>query len=91
MEKHLRIMPHNEEAERSVIGSMIMDKDAISDAIEILTKEDFYESRYAVFFEVITSMFGKNVVVDIVTLTEKLRMSKLPEEYTSLNYIAGII
>lgn len=91
MEKQLRIMPHNEEAERSVIGSMIMDKDAISDAIEILTKEDFYESRYAVFFEVITSMFGKNVVVDIVTLTEKLRMSKLPEEYTSLNYIAGIV
>ena len=41
-----RIMPHSLEAEQSVIGSMIMDRDAIMTASEVITSEDFYQSQY---------------------------------------------
>ena len=45
-----RIMPHSMEAEQSVIGSMIMDKEAIVVASETVTKEDFYQQSYGVLF-----------------------------------------
>ena len=45
-----RIMPHSEEAEVSVIGSMLMDRDAVSAATEMLNKDDFYETRLGIFF-----------------------------------------
>ena len=46
-----RTMPHSQEAERSVIGSMIMDREAILVASEIITGEDFYQRQYGVIFE----------------------------------------
>ena len=55
-----RIMPHSEEAEVSVIGSMLMDRDAVSAATEMLNKDDFYETRLGIFFDVISKMFNEN-------------------------------
>lgn len=46
-----RIMPHSEEAEQSVVGSMLMDKDAILVASEIITGEDFYAKQYGIVFD----------------------------------------
>ena len=46
-----RIMPNSLEAEQSVIGSMIMDKDAIVTAMEMLISEDFYHRQYGILFE----------------------------------------
>ena len=45
-----KIKPHSLEAEQSVIGSMIMDQDAIVAASEIITKDDFYQLQYGVLF-----------------------------------------
>lgn len=46
-----RVIPHSEEAEQSVIGSMLRDKDAVVAAAEMLTPDDFYERRYSLMFE----------------------------------------
>ena len=46
-----RVLPHSVEAEQSVIGSMLMDKDAIIAASEIITASDFYQQQYGVMFE----------------------------------------
>ena len=46
-----RIQPHSEEAERSVLGSKLMDRDAIVEAEDILTKEDFYQRQYGIVFD----------------------------------------
>ena len=46
-----RVLPHSVEAEQSVIGSMLMDKDAIIAASEIITAADFYQQQYGVMFE----------------------------------------
>lgn len=86
-----KVMPHDEEAEKSVIGSMIMDRDAISVALEVLNKDDFYEARLGVFFEVICQMYNENLNVDVVTLQARLKKQNIPEEYTALPHIAMLI
>ena len=73
-----RIMPSSLEAEQSVIGSMIMDKDAIISASEILIKEDFYYQQYGTLFETITEQFQAGKPVDLVTLQDKLKEKNVP-------------
>ncbi len=86
-----RVMPHNEEAERTVIGSMIMDKQAIVSAMDILTKDDFYEKKLGVIFETILQMYRDGTETDIVTLQDRLKSSDIPEEYTSLEYLSDLV
>ena len=54
-----RVMPNSLEAEQSVIGSMIMDKDAIVTAMEILIKDDFYHQQYGVLFDAMIELYDK--------------------------------
>jgi replicative DNA helicase len=70
-----RIPPHSSEAERSVIGSMILDdtKEAILIATELLERSDFYEERYGLPFEAIVELLNEQKPADSVTLQEKLR------------------
>ena len=46
-----RVMPHSVEAEQSVVGAMLMDKDAITTASEIISGNDFYQSAYGIIFD----------------------------------------
>ena len=66
-------MPNNIEAEKSVVGSMIMDKDAIVTAMEMLIKEDFYHQQYGILFESMVEMHNEGLPVDLVTLQNKLQ------------------
>lgn len=86
-----RIMPHDLEAEQSVIGSMIMNKKAISVVTEILVKDDFYHTQYGTLFQAIVEMFNAGEAVDLVTLQNKLREMDVPEEVASLEYINKIV
>lgn len=93
MEENLikKVKPHDELAENSVIGSMIMDKDAIAAAMEILGPEDFYEKRLGVFFDVIVQLYNEGVETDVVTILDRLKSRDVPEEYVSLEYITRLI
>ena len=51
-----KIQPHSVEAERSVIGSMLMDKDAITTAAEIVNSDDFYQPQYGMLFETMVEL-----------------------------------
>lgn len=86
-----RILPHSAEAEQSVIGSMIMDKDAIITASEIITGDDFYEHRYGVLFEAMVELFNEGKPVDLVTLQNRLQEKDLPPELSSLEFIRDLI
>ena len=79
-----RIMPNSLEAEQSVIGSMIMDRDAIVTATEMLHKDDFYHQQYGILFEAMSELFMKNLPVDLVTLQNKLKEKDVPDEISSL-------
>ena len=50
-------LPYNLDAEKSVIGSMLMDRDAIVEASDMLTKEDFYNGQYVILFENMLELF----------------------------------
>lgn len=86
-----RIMPNSLEAEQSVVGSMIMDKQAILTAGEMLTAEDFYHRQYGIIFQTMLDMNNAGKPVDIVTLQECLKEKNVPAEVYSLEFIRDLL
>jgi replicative DNA helicase len=86
-----RILPHSKEAEQSVIGSMIMDRDAIAAADEIITGTDFYEHQYSVLFDTMVELFNEGKPVDLVTLQDRLKEKDVPEQLHSLEFIRNLV
>lgn len=86
-----RIMPNSLEAEQSVVGSMIMDKDAIVTAMEILLKEDFYHQQYGILFESMLELYSDGQPVDLITLQNKLKEKDVPREISSLEFVGDLL
>ncbi len=86
-----RILPHSVEAEQSVIGSMIMDKEAIAVASEIITGDDFYSKQYGVLFETMIEINDEGKPVDIVTLQDRLKEKEVPPELSSLEFVGSLV
>ena len=86
-----RIPPHDNAAERNIIGSMLMDADAISDVSGILRKEDFYNAEYGILFEAICDLHRQGKAVDDVILREKLRSMGAPEHLCQVGYLIDIL
>ena len=85
-----RTAPHNIEAEKSVIGSMLMDKDAIEAALGMLTRDDFYSRQYATMFEAIRKLYNQDTVVDLVTVQEQLAKDGAPHEMQTVDFLKDI-
>ena len=86
-----RIQPHNEEAEKSVLGAMLMDRDAIVEAEDILVKEDFYQRQYGILFEAMIELYREGKAVDLVTLQNKLKEKELPEAFGGLDFFRDLV
>ena len=86
-----RVMPHNAEAERSVIGSMLLDREAINTVAGILRAEDFYDKTLGVYFETLQELNEKGVETDEVTVQNRLRGRQVPEELCSAEHIAELM
>ena len=86
-----RVLPHSIEAEQSVIGSMIMDREAIVVASEILIPEDFYSKQYSVLFESMVELNNEMKPVDLVTLQDRLKEKDVPPEVSSLEFVRDLI
>lgn len=86
-----RILPHSIEAEQSVIGAMIMDREAILIASEIISSEDFYQKQYGVVFEAMVELFNEERPVDLITLQDRLKEKDVPPEVSSLEFVRGLI
>lgn len=86
-----RVLPHSIEAEQSVIGSMILDQEAITIASEIIFPEDFYNKQYGVLFSAMVELHDEGKPVDIVTLQDRLKEKDVPPEVSSLEFIRDII
>lgn len=87
----IKTAPHSIEAEKCIIGSMLMSKDAISDASEMLTEEDFYSKQYGVMFTAIIELYNAGEEVDPVTLQEKLKSNGVPEEIAGVDVLRGLL
>ena len=86
-----RILPHSVEAEQSVIGSMIMDREAIVVASEIIYGDDFYNKQYGILFDTMVELNNKGLPVDLVTLQDKLKEKDVPPEVSSLEFVRDLI
>lgn len=86
-----RILPHSIEAEQSVIGSMLMDRDAIVTASEMLNEDDFYQKQNGVLFNAMIELNNEGKPTDLVTFQDKLREKDVPPELCSIDFIRELI
>ncbi|SUY48525.1 replicative DNA helicase [Clostridium putrefaciens] len=86
----MKSLPQNTEAEQSVLGSMIIDKTSIAQAVEVLRSEDFYRDAHKVIFQAILELYQKDAPVDMITLIEHLRSIEKLENSGGITYIAQI-
>ena len=68
-----KIPPHNTEAEKSVLGAAMLNKDALFDVVEIVSPEDFYSKAHQEIFAALRDMYNASKAVDIVTVTEEMK------------------
>lgn len=86
-----RVLPHSIEAEQSVVGSMIMDKEAIVVASELIAGDDFYGKQYGILFETMVELHNEGKPVDLVTLQNRLKEKDVPAEVSSLEFVRDLI
>ncbi|HIX63339.1 MAG TPA: replicative DNA helicase, partial [Candidatus Mediterraneibacter colneyensis] len=86
-----RIPPHSVDAERAVLGAMLMNKDAVMVASEIVTGEDFYQSAYGILFDAVVDLFKAGKPVDLITLQEHLKEKNVPPEVSSMEFARELI
>lgn len=86
-----RVMPHSLEAERSVLGSMLIDPEAVETAAEIIREEDFYARQNGILFQTMLEMQQKGIAIDPVTLQTRLREKNLPPELYADEMIRELI
>ncbi|TJX13595.1 replicative DNA helicase [Tissierella creatinini] len=85
-----RIPPHSLEAEQSVLGAMMVSKEAINTAVEIIRPSDFYKEVNKEIFEAILSLFNRNEPVDLITLSEELKRRGTLDNVGGITYIANL-
>jgi len=90
MDTPLRSLPYNLEAEQSVIGSMLIDKTAISRVVEVLKGDDFYRDSHKVIFNAIFELYQKDTPIDMITLLEHLRSAEKLDASGGVTYISEI-
>lgn len=86
-----KVAPNNVEAEKSVIGAMLMDSDAIMTVSEIVKADDFYQKQYGAIYEGILELYNTGVPVDVLTLQEHLKAKGVPEEMYSVEVLGALL
>ncbi|RKY32794.1 MAG: replicative DNA helicase [Candidatus Omnitrophota bacterium] len=86
-----KITPQNLEAEMAVLGSMLIDEDAVSVAIERLSKEFFYRDTHQKIFEAISLLYNSNKAIDIITLTDELKRLAILDEIGGVSFLTNLV
>ncbi|MBM7615557.1 replicative DNA helicase [Alkaliphilus hydrothermalis] len=85
-----KVPPHSIEAEQSVLGSMLLDREAILVALEVLNTEDFYKKAHQEIFEAVYTLFNKNEPVDLITITEELKNRGTLDAVGGITYLTSL-
>ncbi|UCB45909.1 MAG: replicative DNA helicase [Spirochaetota bacterium] len=86
-----KLPPQNLEAERACLGSMLLDREAIEIAIDILKEDDFYSSQHKVIFNTILDLYNRAVPVDIITLNEHLKSNDELDKAGGVIYVSSLL
>ena len=85
-----RIPPHNDDAEKSALGAIMLDKSALLDVVETLKADDFYSEAHRLIFQAVTALYRQSAPVDIVTVTDELKRQQHLEMAGGRAYIASL-
>ncbi len=85
-----RAVPHNLEAERALLGSILLDNSALNMALEVVAKDDFFSEAHRITFEKMVGISEKNRTIDLVTLSEELSKDGLIEKAGGAAYLAAL-
>ncbi len=85
-----RIPPHSIEAEQSVLGALLLDKEAINTAVEHLKSDDFYKEANREIYEAVLVLNNRNEPVDLITLSEELKRRDTLESIGGITYLANL-
>ena len=86
----VRIPPHSSEAEQSVVGALLLDKDAIISVAEFLEPGHFYDEKNAIIYESCVELFEERTPIDVLTVAEKLKKKKVSKEVGGASYLAKL-
>lgn len=86
----LRVPPHSQEAEESVLGAMLLDKDAVIAVAEFLRPEDFYDERLKEIYQACLDLYEDREPIDVLTVTEKLKKRKLLKLVGSSSFLGDL-
>lgn len=87
---NLKVPPHNEEAEASVLGAILIDKDAIATVSQLLTIDDFYNPINGIIFGVMLSLYEQGKPIDLLTLRAQLKKNKTSQKIES-SYLTELV
>jgi len=87
----LRVPPHSQEAEESVVGAILLDKDAIIAVAEIIQKVDFYDEKLGNIFEACIELYEDRTPVDVLTVSQKLKEKKLLKKIGGSSYLTELV
>src|SRR5438094_2763550 len=85
-----RALPHNLEAERALLGSVLLDNGALNTILEVVRKDDFFADAHRIAFEKMLALFEKTHTIDLVTLSEELSKDGLIEKAGGASYLASL-
>lgn len=85
-----RVPPQNVEAEQSVLGAMLIEREAISRVAELLRPEDFYREAHRLIYNAILDLYNKNEAADLITITEQLKKADKLEAVGGISYISSL-
>lgn len=84
--------PYNREVEQALIGAMLIDNDIIKDVVEVLVPDDFYDVGYRTVYEAICDIASTTSSgIDVVMIQDKMVKRDAPEEYTTVDYLKGLV
>ncbi len=86
-----REIPNNIEAEQSVLGSMLLSKEAVIKALESLSQESFYLDKHGKIFEAIRNLYNSNVAIDLTTVTNELKNKQELDAVGGIEYLTEIL
>ncbi len=89
-QKELRMLPHNDDAERAILGSLLMNPEVFDSVSSILQASDFYHPNHQIIFDSINEILSSGKVLDSLTLTDYLRKANLLEKAGGIAYIAEL-
>src|SRR3990167_4683957 len=87
----LKIPPHSQEAEVSVLGALLLDRDAVISVSQTLRSHHFYDPRHAKIYEAILELYEAREPIDVLTVTERLKKHKTLKDIGGTAYLGEMV